>query len=87
MQCLHFPALQNRSPDRLRHRQRMHHDGFDAADHPVRLVENAELMQHCGAVVINLLARQPILGVEGETPHSGNCTGRPVGGSPRHAPR
>lgn len=44
----------------------MHHDGFNAADHAVRLVENAELMQHCGAVVIDLLASQPILGVEGE---------------------
>jgi len=44
----------------------MHHDSFDAADHAVRLVENAELMQHCGAVVINPLSRQPILGVEGE---------------------
>jgi hypothetical protein len=57
---------QELSTYRPRHCEGMCGDDLHAADNAVGLVENAELPEHRGAVVINLLACEPILAVERE---------------------
>ena len=54
----------NHSPQDLRHRHRMHHDGIDPAPKAVRLMKDAELAEHGGAVIVDLLARKPVVVVE-----------------------
>ena len=38
----------------------MHHNRIDAAPKTVRLVKHAELTEHAGAIVVDLLARKPV---------------------------
>src|SRR4029077_871252 len=52
------------SPQDLRHRDRMHDDGIDAAPQAVRLMKDAELAKHGGAVIVDLLACQFAICVE-----------------------
>jgi hypothetical protein len=42
----------------------MHRDGTDATPEAVRLTKDAELAEHGGAVIVDLLAREPVVFVE-----------------------
>src|SRR5262249_7347558 len=52
--------------DDPRHGEGMHQRGGDASTPAVGLVESPELLQHAGAVVIDLLAGEPISFIECE---------------------
>ena len=43
----------------------MHHQGIDAAPQAVRLMKDAELAKHAGAVIVDFLACKPVVFVEG----------------------
>ena len=55
----------NHAPQDSHHRARMHHDRIDATPKAVRLMKDAELAEHCSAVIVDLLAYKPVVFVEG----------------------
>src|SRR6266446_4365144 len=56
------PKLPRQRP---RNRNRMRHQNSDLSQYAWRFVEDAELPQHCPAVVVDFFSGQTVIGVEG----------------------